>query len=197
MQHCTSIVTWKALLLQMGEKSYTYWWLIRSDWSHQWGVRCQMMVLWITYASVRWHIRNWKCAAHLNRQWYTKEVVKLFRKGRGEVVQFQSAWQHLLCRTKHNWYTLSGEWSRSSVHAHMNLLRRWCSQLVTVCLQGTSKQVLTPAYDWVSISCQKTSHPLLHPPWTWDGVHHHNVSDMRQNHKLVNIMLCSLVYYSE
>ena len=34
---------------------------------------------------------NWNCAAHLNRQRYTKEVVKLSRKGWGEVVQFQSA----------------------------------------------------------------------------------------------------------
>ena len=98
------------------------------------------------------------------------EVVKLL----GEVVQFQSVW-HLLCRTEHFCYTLSGGWSRSSVHAHINLQRRWYSQLGTACLQGTSNQVLTPALDCVSISLQKVSHPLLYPPWTWDGVQPVNV----------------------
>ena len=99
------------------------------------------------------------------------EVVKLL----GEVVQFQSVWQHLLCRTEHFCYTLSGGWSRSSVHAHINLQRRWYSQLGTAFPQGTSNQVLTPDLDWVSISLQKVSHPLLHPPWTWDGVQPDNI----------------------
>ena len=59
----------------------------------------------------------------------------------------------------------------------MNLLRRWHCQLVTASLQATSvdEQVLTPALDWVSTSCQKTNHSLLHPAWTWDGVQPHTL----------------------